>query len=76
MVCVILVVLVENEVEGVEEVADTFAQLQSLLGKQFVHYLLAFTQTQPLHKHVILHLLRHKKKNCSAKTNFGSFLLF
>ena len=35
---------------------DMFAQLPCLLGRQFTHGLLAFTQTQPLHKPALLHL--------------------
>ena len=35
---------------------DMFAQLPCLLGRQFTHGLLAFTQAQPLHKPALLHL--------------------
>ena len=37
-------------------VEDMFEQLPSLLGRQFEHCLLAFTQAQPLHEPVRLHL--------------------
>lgn len=50
---------VEVEVDGCGALAgvlDTFAQLPSLLGRQFIHDLPAFTQAQPLHKPVLLHL--------------------
>ena len=38
---------------GVEE---TFEQLPSLLGRQLEHCFPAFTQAQPLHEPVLLHL--------------------
>ena len=47
------------EVDGtsaIEVAFGKFAQLPSLLGRQFTHDLSAFTQAQPLHKPVLLHL--------------------
>ena len=41
---------------GFEAICGIFAQLPSLLGRQLVHDLPAFTQVQLLHKPVLLHL--------------------
>lgn len=61
--------VVEVEDTRALEVAffDTFAQLPSLLGRQFTHDLPAFTQAQPLHKPVLLHL-----QHTMSKTHFSS----
>ena len=53
----VAVVVVEVDGTSAIEVAfGKFAQLPSLLGRQFTHDLSAFTQAQPLHKPVLLHL--------------------
>ena len=63
---VILMILVENEVEEVVvevvlvDVVEmrfmVFSQNSSITGRKFELYLPAFTQPQPLHKPVLLHL--------------------
>ena len=40
----------------VVDVEETFEQLPSLLGRQLEHCFPAFTQAQPLHEPVLLHL--------------------
>ena len=52
------VVRLKVEVDGTRtlEAVDIFAQLPRLLGRQFTPDLSAFTQAQPLHKPVLLHL--------------------
>ena len=47
------VVRIEVEVDGARACEVTFVQLP---GRQFTHYLPAFTQAQPLHKPALLHL--------------------
>ena len=51
-----IVWVVRVELEGMETLGVAFAQLPSLPGRQFTHDLPAFTQAQPLHKPVLLHL--------------------
>ena len=45
---------------------DKFAQLPSLLGRQFTHDFAAFTQAQLLHKPALLHLQHTISINASS----------
>ena len=51
-----IVWVAQVELEGMGTLDVAFAQLLSLPGRQFTHDLPAFTQAQPLHKPVLLHL--------------------
>ena len=48
-------------------VEDMFEQLPSLLGRQLEHCLLAFTQAQPLHEPVRLHLQHSTISLCTCQ---------
>ena len=51
-----IVWVAQVELEGMGTLDVAFAQLPSLPGRQLTHDLPAFTQAQPLHKPVLLHL--------------------
>ena len=51
------------------EAAEVFLQVPSLLGRQFLHDFLAFTQAQPLHEPDLLHLQHAMKLYIQSSVN-------